>query len=63
MWLGIIAALDKLLGIFGQLFGWWIKRSDASKKKHDEEQTKMDIAAKEGNFDDWKKARSRRNRA
>ena len=63
MWLGIIALLDKIFGILGQFTGFWIKRSDASKQERDKQQAVMDEAAKKGNFDDWKNARHRRNRA
>jgi hypothetical protein len=63
MWLAILGILDKVFGALGQLLGFWIKRSDASLKKRNEEQAKMDEAEKVGDFDAWKKARSRRNRA
>jgi len=63
MWLGIIALLDKIFGILGQLTGFWIKRSDASKQERDKQQAVMDEAAKTGDFDAWKTARSKRNRA
>ena len=62
MWLAIINAIDKLLGIFGQVAGWLIKRSDESNKIRREEQIKMDEAAKKGDFDAWKIARHKRNR-
>lgn len=63
MWLGIIALLDKVFGVLGQLTGFWIKRSDESKKIEREQQAVMDEAAKKGDFDAWKTARSKRNRA
>jgi len=63
MWLAILGILDKVFGALGQLLGFWIKRSDASLKKRNEEQAKMDEAAKEGDFDAWKTARNKRNRA
>lgn len=63
MWLSIIAVLDKLLGIVGQLTGWWIKRSDESKKQRDAAQAEMDLATKEGNFDAYWNARAKRNKA
>jgi len=63
MWLAILGLLDKVFGALGQLLGFWIKRSDESKKKRDAEQAKMDEAAKKGDFDAWKTARSKRNRA
>jgi hypothetical protein len=63
MWLGIIALLDKVFGVIGQLAGFWIARSDESKKKRDEQQIHMDIAAEKGDWDAWKNARARRNRA
>lgn len=63
MWLGILALLDKVFGIIGQLTGFWIKRSDESKKQRDSAQKEMDDAAKKGDFDAYWNARSRRNRA
>jgi hypothetical protein len=63
MWLGIIALLDKLFGIIGQLTGFWIQRSDASQKKRDAAQVKMDEAVTTGDWDAWKKARNKRNKA
>lgn len=63
MWLGIIALLDKLFGIIGQLTGFWIKRSDESKKKRQEAQIKMCDAEMVGDFDAWKKARHERDTA
>ena len=63
MWLGIIALADKIFGIIGQLTGFWIKRSDESKKKRDKAQADMDKAAEMGNFDAWKKARHDRDSA
>ena len=62
MWLGIVALLDKVFGILGQLTGFWIKRSDESKKIEREQQAVMDQAAKEGDFDAWKTARNKRHR-
>ena len=62
MWLGIIALADKIFGILGSLLGFWIKRSDESKKIEREQQAVMDTAAKTGDFDAWKTARSKRNR-
>lgn len=63
MWLALLGVLDKIFGIFGQLTGFWIKRSDDSKKERDKHQAVMDEAAKKGDFDAWKTARSKRNRA
>ena len=63
MWLEIIALLDKVFGILGQLVGSWIKKSDESKKIEREQQMIMDEAAKNGDFDIWKAARHRRNNA
>jgi hypothetical protein len=61
MWLSIIAVIEKIFDILCQLTGFWIKRSDAAKAERDQQQAKMDQAAKDGNFDDWKNARYRRN--
>lgn len=63
MWLGIIALLDKIFGVIGQLTGFFIKRSDASEIIKREQQAVMDKAEKEGDFDAWKTARSKRNRS
>ncbi len=63
MWLGIIAVLDKVFGILGQLTGFWIKRSDESIKIRREAQVEMDNASKKGDFDAYWDARTRRNRA
>ena len=63
MWLGIIALADKIFGIVGQLTGFFIKRSDESKKKRDEAQKEMDDAAKKGDYDAYWNARARRNRS
>jgi len=58
MWLAILAIADKILGILG----WLTKRSDESAKIRREQQAVMDEAAKKGDFDAWKTARSKRNR-
>jgi len=63
MWLGIIALADKIFRIIGQLTGFWIKRSDDSKKKRDEAQKEMQDAVKAKDLDAYWDARSRRNRA
>jgi hypothetical protein len=63
MWLGIIALLDKVFGILGQLTGFWIKRSDESKKKREEAQIEMADAEFHGDFDAWKRARHKRDSA
>lgn len=63
MWLGIIALLDKIFGVIGQLTGWWIKKDDITQKKKDEAQAKMNTAEKEGDWDAWKKARHDRDTA
>lgn len=63
MWLGIIALADKIFGIIGQLTGFFIKRSDESKKKRDEAQKEMQDAVKAKDLDAYWNARSRRNRA
>lgn len=64
MVLAIIAFLDKLIeNIVGPIIGFIIRRSDISKKKKDEAQAEMDQAAKEGNYNAYWNARSRRNRA
>ena len=61
MWLGIIALLDKVFGIIGQLTGFWIKRSDETKKKREAAQKDMDAAVKVGDWDAWDRARADRN--
>lgn len=61
MWLGIIALLDKVFGILGQLTGFWINRSDEAKKKRDLAQKDMDAAVKNGDWDAWDRARADRN--
>ena len=63
MWLAILGLADKIFGVLGELLSFWIKRSDASKKERDAQQAAMDTAAKEGDFDKWKQARHKRNRA
>lgn len=63
MWLAILGVVDKIFGIIGQLTGFWIKRSDESKKERDRQQAVMDDAAKKGDFDAWKTARHKRNSA
>ena len=63
MWLAIIAVVDKVLGIFGNLVPFWIKRSDESKKKRDAAQEKMDAAVEKGDWDAYWNARSKRNRS
>lgn len=63
MWLGIIALLDKVFGVIGQLTGFWIKKSDKKQEKIDTAQAKMDAAVESGDWRAWKKARSQRNRA
>lgn len=62
MWLGIISLVDKIFGILGALTGFWIKRSDESKKKRDEAQKEMQDAVKAKDLDAYWSARSRRNR-
>jgi len=62
MWLGIISLLDKVFGVLGQLTGFWIQRSDASKKKREAAQAKMDDAVEKGDWDAYWNARSKRNR-
>lgn len=62
MLLGIIALLDKIFGILGQLTGFWIKRSDAAKAERDKHQADMDTAVKEGDHDAYWNSRARRNR-
>jgi len=60
MWLTtILGIIDKLLGVFG----WFAKRSDASKRVRDKQQALMNEAAKKGDFNAWKTARHNRNRA
>lgn len=63
MWVGIVAAIGKLLDIVGQLTGFWIRRSDESKKKRDAAQAEMQEAVKKGDLDAYWAARSKRNRA
>ena len=63
MWLSILSLLDKVFGALGQLLGWWIKRSDESKKKRDAEQAVMDQAVKDGDHDAYWNAKSRRDRS
>jgi hypothetical protein len=63
MWLAIISIFDKLLSLAVSWLPWQLKRSDASKAKRDLEQALMDKAAKEGDYDAWKEAHYRRNRA
>ena len=63
MWLSIIALADKIFGIIGQLTGFWIKRSDESKKKRDEAQKEMDEAVKTGDHDAYWNARSKKKKA
>jgi hypothetical protein len=62
MWLGIIALADKIFGILGALTGFWIKRSDESKKKRDEAQKEMNDAVKANDNDAYWNAKSRRDR-
>ena len=63
MWLAIIALADKVFGLIGQLTGFWIKRSDESKKKYDEGQAAMDAAVKAGDWDAFDRARANRDSA
>ena len=63
MWLGIIAIIDKLLGIIGAWLPWQLKRSDESKKARDAAQKEMQEAALKGDEDAYWAARSRRDRA
>lgn len=63
MWLAIIGVLDKLFDIIGQFTGFWIKRSDKAQEKRDAAQVKMDEAVTTGDWDAWKKARNKRNKA
>lgn len=63
MWLGIIALVDKLLGIVGQWFGWFIKVSDEDKKRRLDAQAKMDEAAKKGDYDAYWAARADKHSA
>ena len=63
MWLMILAIADKALSLLVSWLPWQLKRADESKKVHDEQQIHMDIAAEKGDFDAWKNARYRRDRA
>ena len=63
MWLGIIALLDKIFGVVGQLTGFFLKRSDEAKKKQEAAQKDMDAAVKAGDWNAWDRARADRNSA
>lgn len=63
MWLGIIALADKIFQAILFSLGWLKETTDAKTKVRKEQQAKMDEAEAKGDFDAWKKARSRRNRA
>ena len=63
MWLAVISLADKIFGILQQLTGFWITRSDESKKARAIAQADMDDAVRRGDFDAFKNARNRRNAA
>lgn len=63
MWIAILGIVDKVLGIFDQLTGFFIKRSDASKQIRDKAQADMQEAVKKGDLDAYWNARSRKRRA
>lgn len=61
MWIAIISAIDKVLGIFANLVPFWIKRADKKSEQQQLAEKEMRDAVEKGDLDAYWNARSRRN--